>query len=299
VSFGGGRGLLRYAARQGRTMSGRPPRGAHPIASSNGTRGAFRGPVAMHAGAAPSAEAVIIGFPDYGVGYSAMLRFGQQLWDAFGSSARYLDISARYTIEREVIRIGNIPSGFPRQLLHRYIFGDGSPLILTPAQFLRDVGPKGSIYDPNSQNGNPNEHPYALFNDIKTHFPKPENMSVQNVFTGSYTFSCFHGAHSTAGLGRFRMDAVVEVRGASPSDWQLDGSALMVPESWDFNWAWSSLSDELLMHHPADKSDLHGRERRTALGSMIPGKAYMVAMSAPVRVQESSGRGVSKAVFSL
>lgn len=279
-------------------MSGRPPRGSFLEGGSGFSRGTFRGPCALHAGNAPTAQAVIVGFPQVGVGPAAMSRFAEQLWNAFGYGMNYLDVSARYTIEREVIRIGNIPPGFPRKLLHRYIFGDGSPLVLTPAEFLREVGPVGSIYNANSQTGS-QELPNALYEDIKKNFPKNVNVSTAKVFTGSYEFSCFHGAHSTAGLGRFRMKAVVHVHGATPSDWHVDGTAKMEPNIWDFDWTWSALYDELARHHPLDGNDLSGRERRTALGSRIPGKPFSVSMSLPVRVQEFSGQGMSKAVFSL
>lgn len=254
----------------------------------------------MHAGNAPTAQAIIIGFPDFGVGSVALLRLGQQLSREFGSAVQYIDTSARYTVEREVIRIGNIPAGFPRKLLHRYIFGDGSPLVLTPGQFLKEVGPKGSIYDPNAQSGNPNELPFALYEDIRKNLSKTANpLGKEKVFYGTYEFSCFHGAHSTAGLGHFTMTAIVHVSGTSPSDWRLDGTAVMKPNDWDFDWTIGALVNEVITHHPLDGTDLHGRERRTAMGWTMPGKPFPVSMSLPVRVQERSSQGVSKVLFSL
>lgn len=139
-------------------MSGIPPRGY--------SRGKACRPVPQ---AGNSAQAIIIGFPDFGLGAEALLRFGQALYEEFGGAVDYLDLSGRYTIEREVIRIGNIPLGFPRQLLHRYIFGDGSALELTPSQFLKEVGPIGSIYNPNSQVGK-KALESDLYGDIQKHF---------------------------------------------------------------------------------------------------------------------------------
>lgn len=70
---------------------------------------------------------------------------------------------------------------------------------------------------------------------------------------GTYFFSCFHGAHSTGGLGRFNMQVKAQVRSSSPSDWRLNGTAELVPELWNLN----------------------GRERRTSMGWTIPGEPFM------------------------
>ena len=112
-------------------------------------------------------------------------------------------------------------------------------------------------------------------------------------------FSRFRTAHTTAGLGRFRMQTEVLARGAGPSDWRLDGTAVLVAELWAFNWTKQALFLEVMEHHPLGKADLHGRERRTAAGWTLPGTPFLVSMFGPVRVRQSSGRGASKVVFSL
>lgn len=259
------------------------------------THGLYRRPGGAHAGNQPDAHDIILGFPSYGRGIAALQSFAESLHAAFGFAVNYLDVKARYLVMNEVIRIGAIPPGLPRRLLHRYMFGYGSPLDLTPEEFLKDVGPVGSIYYPNSYNGNPNENREALASDVLQNFGV--NLSSRAMFTGRYRFSCFHHAHTTAGLGRFAMIANVSVRGTSTKSWQLFGTALLDPEKWDFDYSTFALLEELQQHHPLDMTDLHGRERRTWLGAKIPGTPFLVRMTAPVHVQETMDHSGLRTVF--
>lgn len=84
------------------------------------------------------------------------------------------------------------------------------------------------------------------------------------------------------------VDATVTAN--SRSDWALEGTAILRPEKWDFDWEWSALATELWQGGISlDKNDLRGRERRTALGSQIPGQRFYVAMTGPVRVSQRAG----------
>ena len=84
------------------------------------------------------------------------------------------------------------------------------------------------------------------------------------------------------------VDANVTAR--SLADWELEGTAILRPEKWDFDWEWSALATELWQGGVSlDKNDLRGRQRRTALGSSIPGQRFYVAMTAPVKVSQRAG----------
>ncbi|MEY4514147.1 MAG: hypothetical protein RLZZ450_6269 [Pseudomonadota bacterium] len=235
---------------------------------------------------------VVAALPDHGVGPAALALFASGLSTEFGPRLDYLDVYARRAIEQLVIRIGGLSGAFPRFLLHRYMFGRGEPLTLTPQQIVRDVGPVGSIYDPNSM-VTTNENAPALRQDIENHLQGAQHLPGPKSFAGTYRFSCFHSvnANGGGGLGHFSMIAQVQVQGTGHHDWALDGTAKIVPELWDFDWKILTLLEELWQSRKLlSKEDVEGRERRAALGSLIPGTPYLVDQVVPLRVRQQSGK---------
>jgi hypothetical protein len=75
----------------------------------------------------------------------AMQGVVKQLERLATSPIRELDYGTRCNIERLAIEVGGLPSGFPRELLHRYIFGNYETLTLSPSDFLKKVAPMASI----------------------------------------------------------------------------------------------------------------------------------------------------------
>lgn len=208
--------------------------------------------------------------------------------DCARNTGEQLDREIRVQFEDAAIRIGNIPAGFPRELLHRYIFGNYDTLYLTPDEFIAKVDPFASVIEPNkATNGS------GFTDDLQRDLNKlaaTASSSAQVGFFGKYAIGAFHGAHRTAGLGRMTLMVNVYVTASSPTDWELLGTAMLKAERWDFDWEMSTLLKELWDGGVSfDRQDLRGRERRTALGSSIPGHPFYVAMTASVQVSQTAG----------
>jgi hypothetical protein len=190
--------------------------------------------------------------------------------------------------EEAAIRIGTIPPGFPRELLHRYIFGNHATLYLSPYDFLTNVAPMTSVLEPNKVTGG--TLPPALQVDLMTQLGSSTVSSTPVKFWGRYEVGAFHGAHRTGGLGRMTLIVQADVSATSPTAWELEGTAILRPEKWDFDWEWSALFIELAKSGVSlDSKDLRGRERRTALGARIPGRPFYVAMTAPMSISQNAG----------
>lgn len=180
------------------------------------------------------------------------------------------------------IEIGNIPPGFPRELLGRYIYGDGSTLYLSPEVFLENVKPRGSIYRPNAWSSGFSEDLKA---DVKRHCSACR--STAEVWRGRYRFGVFDRGSRTAGLGYFLMEADVSCSCMAPNKWEVQCQATTRGDYWDFNWTLEALALDLAMNGVAfDASDEKGRERRTFLGSALPGKPFWIKVTGPVNVME-------------
>jgi hypothetical protein len=195
----------------------------------------------------------------------------------------------RVAFYKAAIDIGKLPPGFPRDLLHAYVFGNYATVTLTPAEFIAKVDPIASVFEPNKAvNGSNN-----FFNQLQSDLASKTagaSTSTPAKFWAKYLIGAFHGAHNTGGLGRMALSVDANVTAWSRTDWELQGTAILRPEKWDFDWEWSSLATELWNGGVSiDRKDLKGRERRTALGSSIPGQRFYVAMSAPVRISQSAG----------
>jgi hypothetical protein len=215
--------------------------------------------------------------------------FAAYVTNAALGAGRGLDRSLRVTIEQAVIRVGGIPVGFPRELLHHYIFGRYETLYLSPTDFLKKVRPVADVYDPNKATGG-DDYPKALKLDLLTKLVSSSALRPSITFRGRYSIGAFHGAHSTGGLGRMKLMVEAEVTGSSLADWRLEGTAILKAEKWDFNWEPSDLWDELAEGGVSfDRTDLRGRERRTFLGSRIPGRPFFVAMTGPVKIYQLAG----------
>ena len=211
----------------------------------------------------------------------------RQLTEYVRTTGGRIDHGIREAFEKAAIQVGNLPVGFPRELLHAYIFGNYATLLLTPAQFITNVGPIASVIDPNKGVGG-NSFTNQLRGDLLSKTAKTGGATVK--FWGKYLVGAFHGAHNTGGLGRMALSVDANVTARSLADWELEGTAILRPEKWDFDWEWSALATELWQGGVSlDKNDLRGRQRRTALGSSIPGQRFYVAMTAPVKVSQRAG----------
>ena len=115
-------------------------------------------------------------------------------------------------------------------------------------------------------------------------------------FQGTYSFGIADTGHRTGGIGRATMLAKVTVCVEPDATWWLTGTATMVDDAWDFDWKLSRLIGEQVDKVKTGTPDLNGRETRTALGSAVPGKSFLVRMKEPVKVTEKSGAG--KVTFS-
>jgi|GEM_PF-4985762 len=209
----------------------------------------------------------------------------RQIGDYVRKTGGEVNQGVRSAFEKAAIRIGNLPPGFPRELLHAYIFGNYATLLLTPADFVAKVGPIASVIEPNKATKGNN-----FFNQLRADLlvkTVGANSSAPAKFWAKYLIGAFHGAHSTGGLGRMALSVDVNVTAISLADWELEGTAVLRPEKWDFDWEWSALATELWQGAVSvDRDDLRGRERRTALGSSIPGNRFYVAMTAPMKISQ-------------
>lgn len=206
------------------------------------------------------------------------------------STGRQINHQVRLAFEEAAIRIGKIPPGFPRELLHRYIFGNYATLSLTPADFVTKVKPLASIYEPNKASRGHSNHLNMLQRDLAAKVGGGVSGSPVT-FSAKYRVSAFHGAHSTAGLGNFDVAVTGTVTARALNDWEFKGTAMLVPDRWDFNWEWAKLVKELWYGGVSlDREDLRGRERRTALGRTIPGQSFYIAMTAPAQVYQKAGQ---------
>jgi len=211
---------------------------------------------------------------------------GRQVTKYVQTTGGEINQGVRAAFEQAAIRIGNLPPGFPRELLHAYIFGNYATLLITPADFISKVGPIASVIEPNRAVGGNSFLP-QLHNDLTARTSKNP---APVTFWSKYLIGAFHGAHRTGGLGRMALSIDAKVSARTSTDWELDGTALLRPEKWDFDWEWSALATELWQGGVSlDRNDLRGRERRTALGSAIPGKRFYVAMTAPMRISQRAG----------
>lgn len=235
----------------------------------------------------PNGSTVVMNAPPVGSFYAmqALLHQVALIVDDAERPFIELDYGTRCNIERLAIEIGELPPGFPRELLHRYIFGSFQTLFLTPDQFMKKVKPRASIYWPNA-GVNGGDRPEKLRADIDARLIS----AGAKTFLNTYHFSAGHGAHKTGGLGRMSMWAEVEVRGTKHDDWSLEGKAWLKPDRWDFDWTFKELYRELGNRGVAFGSkDLKGRERRTTLGSLIPGQPFYVNLNGALRVREQAG----------
>ncbi|HKP59856.1 MAG TPA: hypothetical protein VJV78_24195 [Polyangiales bacterium] len=91
------------------------------------------------------------------------------------------------------------------------------------------------VYEPNrAVNGN--NFFNQLQSDLATKASKA-NGSAPVKFWAKYVIGAFHGAHSTGGLGRMALSVDVNVTARSRTDWELEGTAILRPEKWDFDWS--------------------------------------------------------------
>lgn len=219
----------------------------------------------------------------------------RQVTEHARSTGSRINHGIRAAFEEAAIRIGNLPMGFPRDLLHAYIFGNYATLQLTPAQFVTNVGPIASILEPNKAVSG-DSFVNQLRSDLASKVSASSAAPIK--FWAKYLIGAFHGAHRTGGLGRMALSVDGNVTASSRMDWNFEGTAILRPEKWDFDWEWSALRTELWRGGVSlDKNDLRGRERRTALGSCIPGQRFYVAMTAPVRISQRAGE--AWATFSI
>lgn len=230
--------------------------------------------------------------------YSMTLEDYAQIWRDIVADGRVVEEWALSAIEQRVIDTGRIPPGFPRELLHHYMFGNYETLHLTPQEFLTKVGPFGSVVDPNLWAGD-GSYTEVLAGHIQSRLEAPQATAPGvKTFTERYEFGAFHGAHSTGGLGRFKMAAYVTVEGTGWADWKISGRARPRPDRWDFDWTFYNLGREIWdggLEQYDD--DLRGRERRTALGSAIPGHPFYVNMTGWLKIEQSAGQ--ENATFSV
>ena len=178
------------------------------------------------------------------------------------------------------VKYGNLPPGLPRELLRQYIWEVETDFSLSADRFVNEVRPRGSVYSPNASGAS---LPEALKADLRT-----KCSSSGAKFTGNYRFVAFDSGHRTGGLGRFIMNAYVDICCMSPTAWELKGTAQLIPEKWDFDWKLWPLIKEQYLKSVHRLPWRYGRETRTFLGSFIPGKPFLVR-AAPVNIYEKSG----------
>ena len=184
----------------------------------------------------------------------------------------------------KTISIGGFRDRLAKLFLHRYIWGEGD-YKLTVGEFLNEIKPNGSVYNPNKWS--PNGYNERLKADLAT---------KRGAFKGTYTFGIFDTGNWTGGIGRASMIADVTVCRDANGGWSLSGTAKLVDDAWDFDWTWRNLIREQYQKASGygdsflkGRIDLAGRETRTALGSLMPGKAFNVKLTESVSISEKSG----------
>jgi RHS repeat-associated protein len=185
--------------------------------------------------------------------------------------------------EHALTEVGDAP--LARYFLGRYMYGDGSPYVMPAETFIEHARVKASIWLPNEKTRG-GTLPLALQSDVAKYCGC--SGTNRKSFDGYYRFGAFAGG----GFGYFVMEAQVrvtcEASVTGDSDWDLEGDAAFVRDTYDFDWDLGRFWDTVRANYANGDPDITSREPRTAAGSFLPGKRFKIFLERPVRVHQSS-----------
>jgi hypothetical protein len=83
------------------------------------------------------------------------------------------------------------------------------------------------------------------------------------------------------------MEADSTVCCKGPNDWVLTGTATFVEEPWDFERNWAKFVKGVSANIYSGTDDMSGRDVRSHMGSLIPGKSFNVQVSGSVKIKQT------------
>jgi hypothetical protein len=178
-----------------------------------------------------------------------------------------------------LVALRNVRGDFAKSLLKHYLWGQGKQFLLTSDDVVTKLKPEISLTQ-------------------SQQFVKEVVMArgTDLLLGKKYSLSTFDKNNPSGGLGRYNIHVVVDVTCHTKKSWQVVGTAT-VDDIWDFDWTVNNLINEwdfkiksnIVFQNKFPFLNLYGREIRTALGSLLPGKSFHVTSeNVPIKQSDNN-----------